>query len=63
VTKTVKGAGRAQYAARKAKHDQRTPLPPRGSQPVHRAHTEALRSAAGVCMLPACGCDGEEHEM
>jgi hypothetical protein len=47
VTNTVKGAGRGRYAANKARHDQRTPLPPRGSRPIHDDHTEALRRAAG----------------
>jgi hypothetical protein len=46
MTNTVRGAGRGRYAANKARHDQRTPLPPRGSAPIHTAHTEALKKAA-----------------
>lgn len=57
MTKDVKGAGRARYEARKAKHDQRTPLPSRGSKSIHADHTEALSEAAGrpVQKCPNCG--------
>ena len=74
MTKDVRGAGRARYAANKARHDQRTPLPPRGSAPVHEDHTEALSEAAGrpvqTCSscgaryiyFPPCKCEREEPE-
>lgn len=44
-TTRSKSVGRAAAAARKTKHDQKTPLPPKGSKP-EVTHTESVQTAA-----------------
>lgn len=46
MTKTVKGVGRARHEAQR-RHQQRTPLPPRSTEPVcpPDEYTEILRDA------------------
>lgn len=49
MSNTVRGAGRAKYAASQAKHSQRTPLPPRSGAVIEKsARTSAMQEAVAA---------------